>query len=65
MASRLIRRCSRRRFRTWAVGETFMPGRERLRILAIETVIAEELVEQGFNGVFTVEPNAPCVTSDG
>jgi hypothetical protein len=47
------------------VGETFMPGRERLRILAIETVIAEELVEQGFNGVFTVEPNAPCVTSDG
>jgi hypothetical protein len=51
----------------WTVGETFMLSRgERLRILAIETVISEELVEQGFNGAFTVEPNrAPCVTSDG
>ena len=26
------------------------------RILAIETEIDEELIEQGFNGVFTVEP---------
>jgi hypothetical protein len=28
----------------------------RWRILAIETEIAEELVEDGFNGIFTVEP---------
>jgi hypothetical protein len=28
------------------------------RIIAIETEIAEELIEQGFNGVFTVEPAA-------
>jgi hypothetical protein len=27
-----------------------------LRILAIETEVAEELVERGVNGIFTVEP---------
>jgi predicted aspartyl protease len=33
-----------------------LPGDgERLRILAIGTEIAEELVDAGFNGVFTVE----------
>ncbi len=40
----------------WSVGEELMLGEgERLRILAIETEIAEELIEEGFNGVFTVE----------
>jgi hypothetical protein len=38
------------------VGETFTTGRgEQWRILAIETEIADELVDAGFNGVFTVE----------
>jgi hypothetical protein len=27
-----------------------------LRIIAIDTQISEELIEAGFNGVFTVEP---------
>jgi hypothetical protein len=41
----------------WTVGETIMLGAgERLRILAIETEIDEELVERGFNGIFTVKP---------
>jgi hypothetical protein len=41
----------------WTVGETFMDGLGgRFRILAIDTEIADELIEQGFNGVFTVEP---------
>jgi hypothetical protein len=41
----------------WTVGETILlgPG-DQLRILAIETEIAEELIERGFNGIFTVEP---------
>jgi hypothetical protein len=29
---------------------------ESFRIIEIETEIDEELLEQGFNGVFTVEP---------
>ena len=29
---------------------------KQFRILEIRTEIAEELIEQGFNGVFTVEP---------
>jgi hypothetical protein len=41
----------------WTVGETFLLSRgERMSILAIETEIDEELIEQGISGVFTVEP---------
>jgi hypothetical protein len=41
----------------WTVGETFTTGRgEQWRILAIDTEISDELVEEGFNGVFTVGP---------
>jgi hypothetical protein len=41
----------------WTVGETFSTGRgDKSRILARETEIDEELVERGFNGIFTVEP---------
>ena len=41
----------------YAVGETFLLGPdERLRTLAIDTDIDDELVERGFNAVFTVEP---------
>jgi hypothetical protein len=41
----------------YAVGETFLLGRgHRLRILRIDTAIDDELVEQGINAVFTVEP---------
>jgi hypothetical protein len=41
----------------WRVGEEFLNGDgRRWRILAIETEIANELLERGFNGVFTVEP---------
>ena len=29
---------------------------EQLRVLAIETEIADELIAEGFNGVFVVEP---------
>ena len=40
----------------WSVGETIMLGDgEQLRILDIETEIAARLVDQGFNGVLTVE----------
>jgi hypothetical protein len=40
----------------WTVGDTFLTGRgDEWRILAIETEIDDELVEEGFNGVFTVE----------
>ena len=43
----------------WSVGETIMLGEgEQLRILGIETEIAVELVDHGFNGVFIVEPVA-------
>lgn len=39
----------------WTVGETFTTGcGEERRILAIKTEIADELVEGGFNAVFTV-----------
>jgi hypothetical protein len=41
----------------WTVGETFSTGRgHEWRILAINTNIAEELVDQSINAVFTVEP---------
>jgi hypothetical protein len=41
----------------WSVGELITLGAgEQLRVLAIETEIADELLVQGFNGVFTVEP---------
>ena len=41
----------------WTVGEWFSTGRgHEWRILAIDTDIDEELVEHGFNAVFTVEP---------
>ena len=40
----------------WAVGETFATGRgHEWRILAIDSDIDEELIEQGINAVFTVE----------
>jgi hypothetical protein len=43
----------------WTVGETFLlAGGERLRIVAIDTDIDDELVERGINAVFTVEPAA-------
>jgi hypothetical protein len=43
----------------WSVGETFVTGRGAdWRIVAIETEIDEELLERGFNGVFTVEPSS-------
>jgi hypothetical protein len=41
----------------WSVGELITLGAgEQLRVLAIETEIADELLVRGFNGVFTVEP---------
>jgi hypothetical protein len=41
----------------YTVGETFLLGHgERLRILAINTDIDDELVARGINAVFTVEP---------
>jgi hypothetical protein len=41
----------------WSVDETILIGDgERLRILAIDNAIADELVEQGINAIFTVEP---------
>jgi hypothetical protein len=41
----------------WQPGEVVSLGQgERLRILAIDTDISDELVEGGINAVFTVEP---------
>ena len=41
----------------WAVDETFSTGRSHeWRILAIDTDIVDELVDNGTNAVFTVEP---------
>ena len=41
----------------WKASEMFLTARgEKWRILAIDTEIADELVEQGINAVFTVEP---------
>ena len=42
----------------WEVGQTFLTGGrgQQLQILAIETEIPEDLIEAGFDGVFTVEP---------
>ena len=43
----------------WSVGETIMVGEgEQLQILGIETQIDDVLVDNGFNGVFTVAPRA-------
>jgi hypothetical protein len=40
----------------WDIGQTFMTARGDVwHILAIDTEIDDELVEQGFNAVFTVE----------
>jgi hypothetical protein len=40
----------------WGVGEEFLvTAHQRLRILAIATDIDDELVERGFNAVWTVE----------
>jgi hypothetical protein len=42
------------------IGETFSTSRgDEWRILAIDTEIDEELIEQGINDVFTVEPVTP------
>jgi hypothetical protein len=39
------------------LGETFLAtAHERVRILTIDFDLADELVEQGVNAVFTVEP---------
>jgi hypothetical protein len=41
----------------WTVGDTFLTGRgDKWRILAIDTELEDELVDAGFNGIFTVEP---------
>jgi hypothetical protein len=41
----------------WSVGDTFPLGSgERFRIIEIETEIAQELIDAGFNGVFVIEP---------
>jgi hypothetical protein len=41
----------------WTVGEVIPLGRgERLRVLAINDDVDEELVESGITAVFTVEP---------
>jgi hypothetical protein len=41
----------------WTVGEIIPLGRgERLRVLAIDDNLDDELVERGINAVFTVEP---------
>ena len=41
----------------WNVGDTFLlPGGEGFRILAIQTEIAQQLLDAGFNAVFVVEP---------
>jgi hypothetical protein len=41
----------------WEVGDTFTTGRgAEWRTLAIDTEIAEELEDFGFNGVFTLRP---------
>ena len=54
---RTTRRGSSRPVPNWTVGETILIGDgEELRVVAIETEIDEELIERGFNGVFTVEP---------
>jgi hypothetical protein len=42
---------------SWTVGETFLvTAHQRLRILAIDYDLDDELVERGINNVFTVEP---------
>ena len=41
----------------WEPGQTFLTGRgDEWRIVAIYPEIDDELVESGFNAVFTVEP---------
>ena len=41
----------------YEVGETFLLSRgEEFRILAIDTDIDDELIDRGFNSVWTVEP---------
>jgi hypothetical protein len=43
----------------WNVGEIIPLGRgEELRVLAIETDIADELIDAGFNGIFVVARRA-------
>jgi hypothetical protein len=42
---------------SWSVGETFLvTAHQRLRILAQDFDLADELAEKGVNAVFTVEP---------
>jgi hypothetical protein len=41
----------------WTVGEEFLiTAHQRLRILAVDFDLADDLVDQGINAVFTVEP---------
>ena len=41
----------------WSVGEELTVGSgEQFRILAKSSEVDEEMIEQGINGVFTVEP---------
>ena len=42
----------------WSVGDDHAPRSEQLRILGIETQIADLLVDNGFTGVFVVQPLA-------
>ena len=42
---------------TWTVGETFLVApHQRLRIVAVDFDLSDELVDCGINAVFTVEP---------
>ena len=42
---------------TWSVGDVItLGGCKQLRVIAIDDSLHAELVEQAFNGVFTVEP---------
>jgi len=41
----------------WTVGETFLvAAHQRLRILAVDFDLSDELVDRGINAVLTVEP---------
>jgi len=42
---------------SWSVGETFLiTAHERLRIVAIDFELADELADAGINAVWTIEP---------
>jgi hypothetical protein len=44
---------------SWSVGETFLvTAHQRLRILAVDYELDDELADQGINAVWTVEPTS-------